>query len=59
MFASENILLNETYCALELQPNPKDHSKSNSRWAPRDFIFTDRALYIFAEVIVPKDEQKG
>jgi hypothetical protein len=49
MFASEYILLNSTICALELSIS-KEKDKLGCRWAPRDIIFTDRSLYIFAEV---------
>ena len=41
MFASEHILWNDSFCALEL-------SKSNKiKWSQRDFILTDKACYVF------------
>ena len=58
MFASEQILLNDMIAVLELTPLKPNESQQGSRgckWAPRDFIFTDRSLYIFAEM--PCDKQ--
>ena len=58
MFASENILLNSVICALEFAiPNSKEKDSKSCKWAPRDIIFTDRALYIFAEVPVVADKK--
>jgi len=44
MFVSEHFLLNTTVCILQ-QVDKKD-----DEWEKRDIIFTDRALYIFAQV---------
>ena len=44
MFVSEHILLNTTICILQQVDAKKDE------WEKRDIIFTDRALYIFAQV---------
>ena len=50
MFASETILVNSTLTCLEISVvSQKDVKDKGCRWAIRDFIFTDRALYIFQE----------
>ena len=62
MFASEHILLNTTVCALEIvnqAPRKSRQGDKGCRWAPRDIIFTDRSLYIFAEAPLPPVEKGG
>lgn len=56
MFASENILLNSTICCLEHNQVNQVNAKG-CRWATRDIVFTDRALYIFAEVQAQDSDQ--
>lgn len=49
MFVSEHILLNTTISVLQ-------RVEKKETWETRDIIFTDRALYIFAQVQNPREQ---